>query len=187
MSEPIPDRIEVTFDMTADDYARYFAMRGRHESGWINFVIYAAGLFGAIPVALLFRSIGARLSGNPAAGDLIGQFSLASFLLGTLAMVIAGYFLRRVAIKKYLAGTPNAFGSKTIVLDASGVTLTGQISQAMWRWAAVSRFSSNKELLLIWIGQSTAMVIPRRSFAGDSAWDAAKAFIRTRLSELLQT
>jgi hypothetical protein len=118
---------------------------------------------------------------------LIGQFSLASFLLGTLAMVIAGYFLRRVAIKKYLAGTPNAFGSKTIVLDASGVTLTGQISQAMWRWAAVSRFSSNKELLLIWIGQSTAVVIPRRSFASDSAWDAAKAFIRARLSELRQT
>jgi hypothetical protein len=153
MSEPIPDRIEVTFDMTADDYARYFAMRGRNESGWTNFLAYAAGLFGAIPVALMFRSIGAHLSGDPAAGDLIGQFSLASFLLGTAAMVIVASFARRMAIRKYLAGTPNAFESKTVVLDSTGVTLTGQISQTMWRWAAVSQFTtSQKQLLLIWIG-----------------------------------
>jgi hypothetical protein len=184
MSEPIPDRIEVTFDMTADDYARYFAMRSRHESRWINFIAYIAGLFSAIPLALLFRFIGARLSGDPVAGELIGQFSLASFLLGTVAMVIAGSFVRRMAIRKYLTGTPNVFESKTAVLDASGVTLTGQISQTMWRWAAVSRSTCEKELLLIWIGQSAAVVIPRRSFASDRAWEAAKAFIRARLSEV---
>jgi hypothetical protein len=183
MSEPIPDRIEVTFAMTADDYARYFAARGRHESGWTNVLTYALGLFGAIPVALMFRSIVARLSGGPAAGDLIGQFSLASFLLGTVAMVVAGYFVRHVAIRKYLVGTPNAFESKTAVFDRTGVTLTGQMAQAMWRWAAVSRFTSEKELLLIWIGQSATVVIPRRSFGSDSGWDAAKAFIRARLSE----
>jgi hypothetical protein len=38
----------------------------------------------------MLRSIGGRLSGDPAAGDLIGQFSLAAVLLGTVAMVIAG-------------------------------------------------------------------------------------------------
>jgi len=85
--------------------------------------------------------------------------------------------------KKYPAGTPNAFESKTAVLDRTGVTLTGQMAQAMWRWAAMSRFTSEKELLLIWIGQSATVVIPRRSFGSDSGWDAAKAFIRARLSE----
>lgn len=183
MSEPIPDRIEVTFAMTADDYARYFAVRGGRQSEWTNFIAYVAGLFCAIPVALLFRSIGARLSGDPAAGDLIGQFSLAAFLLGTVAMNIAGSFARRMAVRKYLTGTPNAFESKTAVLDATGVTLTGQISQAMWRWAAVSRFTNEKQFLLIWIGQS-AVAIPRRCFENDRACEAAKAFIRARLSEL---
>jgi hypothetical protein len=120
MSELIPDRIEVTFDMTADDYARYFAIRGQHESRWTNFLAYAAGLFSAIPVALMLRSIGGRLSGDPAAGDLIGQFSLAAVLLGTVAMVIAGSFVRRIAVRRYLAGTPNAFESKTAVFDAPG-------------------------------------------------------------------
>ena len=36
MSDPIPDRIEVTFEMTADDDARYFAIRGKRESAWAN-------------------------------------------------------------------------------------------------------------------------------------------------------
>jgi hypothetical protein len=181
MSDPIPDRIEVTFEMTAHDYARYFTIRG-HESGWTNRLAYAGAFFSAIPVALIFRSIGVRLS-SPAAADLIGQFSLWSFLLGAFAIIIAGSLMCRIAIRKYLAGTPNAFESKTAVLDATGVTLTGQISQAMWQWAAISRLSSEKQLLLIWIGQSP-VVIPHRSFASDSACDAAKAFVRARLAEV---
>jgi hypothetical protein len=63
--------------------------------------------------------------------------------------------------------------------SATGVTLTGQISQTMWQWAAVSRFTSEKQLL----GQTAAVVIPCRSFASDSACEAAKAFIRARLSD----
>ena len=39
------------------------------------------------------------------------------------------------------------------------MTLTGQISQASWRWVAVSRFTSGSGLLLIWIGRSTAVVM----------------------------
>jgi hypothetical protein len=130
MSDPAPDQISVTFNMTADDYARYFAVMNRRESSWANLIAYAAALFTAIPVALVFRSIGARLSGEAAAGDLIGKFSLAAFLLGTVAIVVAGSVARRMAVGKYLAGTLNAFESKTAVLDATGITLTGQISQA---------------------------------------------------------
>ncbi len=184
MGDPIPTRIEVTFDMTADDYGRYFAVRGRLEPRWTNLLAYAAGLFSAIPVALLFRSVGARLSGGLAAADLIGQFSLVSFLLGTVAMVIAGSFARRVAMTRHLAGTLNAFESKTAVFDAAGVTLTGHLSQTMWQWAAVNRLTSEKELLLIWIGQSAAVAIPRRSFASKSACDAAQAFVRARLADM---
>jgi hypothetical protein len=64
MSNSMPDQMTVTFAMTADDYARYFAVRSRHASRWANFLAYAAALFAAIPVALMFRSIGARLSAS---------------------------------------------------------------------------------------------------------------------------
>src|SRR5277367_4602285 len=149
MSDPIRDRIEVTFDTTADEYARCFAVRAKHESAWANFGVFVALLFTAIPVALLFRFFGTHLSASSTGADLIGQFSLASFLLGTIATVIAGSCGRRTAINRYLAGTPNAFGSKTAVFDATGVALIGQISQTMWQWAAVSRLSCEKQLLLI--------------------------------------
>ncbi|WP_079538155.1 YcxB family protein [Bradyrhizobium lablabi] len=168
--------------MTADDYARYFAVRSRRASRWANFLAYAAALFAAIPVALMFRLIGARQSASAATIDLIGQFSLASFLLGTVAIVAAGIFLRRKSINTLVAGTLNAFEPKTAVFDATGITLTGQLSQAMWRWAAISGFTSEKGLLLIWIGQSNAVAIPLRAFGDDSAWEAAKAFLRTQLS-----
>ena len=181
MSAPTPDRIAVTFAMTADDYARYFAVRSRSEGGSANLFAYIAALFSAIPVALAFRSIGWRLSGGSAAADLIGQFSLAAFLLGAIAIVVAGLFARRIATRRYLAGTLNAFEPKTVVFDATGITVTGQLSQTMWQWAAISRSQSAKDLLLIWIGQSTALAIPRRSFASDSAYEATTAFIRARL------
>jgi hypothetical protein len=53
----------------------------------------------------------------------------------------------------------------------------------MWQWAAVSRYISEKGLLLISIGQMAAVVIPRRSFGSDSAIEAAKALVRARLSD----
>jgi hypothetical protein len=127
--------------------------------------------FSAIPAALMFRSIGAHRLDDPEAVNLIGQFSLAAYLLGTLAIVAAaaGLLMRRIALRKHIAGTLNAFESKTAVFDATGMTQTGQLSQATWQWAGISRCTSEKDLLLIWIGQSAAVVIPRRSFTGDGA------------------
>jgi hypothetical protein len=180
MSDSIPDRIAVTFNITADDYARCFAVQNGQKSGWIMTLIFHAAWFSAIPVALLFRSIGARLSRNSAAADLIGWFSLAAFLLGLIAVFVAGFSAREIAMREFVVGTPNAFGSKTAVLDSTGITVTGQKSQGTWQWAAVTRFTSERGLLLLWIG-STPVVIPRRSFGSDSACEAAKAFIRARL------
>jgi hypothetical protein len=183
MSDSLPDRIAVTFNMTVDDYARYFAIVNRQESGWAGLLAFVAALFGAIPVALMFRSIGVRLSHASAAVDSIGYLSLAAFLLGAFAMLVAGLGVRRVAFNTRLAGTLNAFDSKTAVFDATGVALTGRISQAMWQWAAVSRITRESDLLLIWIGRWAAVVIPCRSFGSNSACKTADAFVRARLSE----
>jgi hypothetical protein len=182
MSDPIPDRIAVTFNLTADDYARFAAVMSRHQSGPANFYAYLAVAFSAIPAALMLRSIGAHRLNDPEAVDMIGQLSLASYLLGALTTVAVARFMRRIAIRKHIAGMLNAFESKTAVLDTIGVTLTGQVSQVIWQWPAVSRCTSEKDLLLIWIGQSTAVAIPRRSFVNNSTCEMAKAFIRARLS-----
>jgi hypothetical protein len=186
MSDSTPDRMAVTFEMTADDYARYFAVRGRREPRWTNLVAYIVALFAAIPVALIFRWIGGHLTRDSAAIALIGKFSLAAFLLGTIAMIAVGVFLRRTSTSNYLAGTLNAFEPKTAVFDATGITITvsGQLSQAMWRWAAISGLTSEKGLLLIWIGPLTAVAIPLRAFESNGTSEATKAFLRARLAEV---
>ncbi|MGB9115042.1 YcxB family protein [Bradyrhizobium sp.] len=85
------------------------------------------------------------------------------------------------AVKKHLAGMLNAFEAKTAIFDATGVTVTGQISETKWRWAAISRVTCEREFFLVWIGGSSALVIPRRSFASPTARLTAEAFIRARL------
>ena len=180
MSDAAAEMIAVTFSMTADDYKRYFAVMGRQ--GRPAFIAYVIVLFAAIPVALALRSFAAHLSRAPAAADLVGQSSLAAFLVGAFTMLVAGLCVRRIAIRKHLAGTLNAFNFKTAVFDATGITVTGQISQATWRWAAATQFTSQSGLFLIWVGQSAPLAIPARSFGGDDARNAAAAFIRARLA-----
>ncbi|HLX16235.1 MAG TPA: YcxB family protein [Bradyrhizobium sp.] len=187
MSDAIVDRIAVTFSMTADDYARYFAVVNRHQPRRGNFIAFLAVFVGAIPVALAFRAIGTSLSGSTATGDLIGRASLFAFLLGGCAMLVAGYVIRRIASNRYLAGTPNAFEAKTVAFDATGVTLTGKISEARWRWAAFSRFTYENDLLLLWTGSSSAVTIPSRGFESPNACEATAAFIRARLPEVISS
>jgi hypothetical protein len=106
MSDAAADRIAVTFSMTADDYARYFAIIGRQESRRASLIAYVVTLFAAIPVALALRSIAAHLSREPAAADLVGQLSLAAFLIGAFTMLAAGLSVRRIAVRQHIAGTP---------------------------------------------------------------------------------
>jgi len=183
MSDAIVDRIAVTFSMRADDYARYFAVVNRHQPRRGNFIAFLAAFVAAIPVALAFRAIGTYLSGATATGDLVGRASLFAFLLGGCAMLVAGYVVRRIAMNRYLAGTLNVFEAKTAVFDATGVTLTGKISEARWRWAAFSRFTCENDLLLLWIGSSSAVTIPGSIFENQRASEAAVAFVRARLAE----
>jgi hypothetical protein len=181
--EPATDRITLQSAMTQDDYNSYFAIVRRREGNWTSTMLYAGTFFMAIPVALAFRSIGQHLAIVPSDADLIGKCSLFAFLLGAITMVVAGAIGRRLATRNFIQGTLNAYEQKTIVLDAAGVTVTGLVSQANWRWAAISQLMLARGLILIVIGGGTAFAIPERCFASPAARDAAIAFIRARLSE----
>jgi len=183
MSEAVPDHLTVAFEMTADDYRRAFAVTNRHQSVPYGYLAHLAALFAAIPVALAFRFVGKAMSGDGAAADLIGRFSLFAFVLGAIAMVVAGLFLHRRVVARHIDKRLNAYLPKTVIFDATGVTLMGQLSQASWRWAAIGGISDERGLLLVWIGNSPVVVIPRRSLGDDGAREAAYAFIRARLSE----
>jgi len=185
MSEPAPERIAVTFSMTADDYARYFeVMNRKYSRGFVLLCCLTA--FGAIPLALSFRWLELRLSGHAPVAEIVGLFSLVAFLLGIVTMIGTNLVAQKDATKRSLAMTLNAFEFKTATFNTSEIVVTGQISQSMWRWAAVSRFTIERGLFMIWIGP-ISVVIPSRSFASDEAREIAAAFIRARLAEAKST
>ena len=182
MADPTPDSMTLQIAMTQDDYARYFAAT-RRTTDWTATLLYAGAFFAAIPVALVFRCLGRHLALVAPDADLIGKFSLFAFLLGAMAIILAVGIGTRLAFRKQVRGTLNAFEPKTVVLDTAGVTVTGQLSRTHWHWAAISKLALERGLILIWIGGSTPFIIPDRSFAGPAERDAAIAFVRARLSE----
>jgi hypothetical protein len=182
MADPTPDSMTLQTAMTQDDYARY-SVAMRRATGWMPTLIYVGAFFAAIPVALVFRLLGQHLALVPQDVDLIGKFSLFAFMLGAMAIILAGAIAGRLAFRRQVQGTLNAFEPKTVVLDLEGVTVTGQLSHTHWRWPAISKLALESGFILMWVGGSTPFVVPDRSFAGPAERDAAIAFIRARLSE----
>lgn len=183
MSESTPEQLSVTFSMTSDDYARYFAIGRRQGSGWIDFFAYIVMFFCAIPVALAFRSFAAQSLDDATVLTAIGYSSLLAFMLGILAAIAWMVIMRRFATTRALNETLNAFGARTVVFDATAVSLKGQLAEASWRWAAVNRITHENGLFLIWVGGATPVCIPSRSFGSDSQRMAVEAFIRARMAE----
>ncbi len=99
MSDPAPERIAVTFDMTVDDYERYALAVDRRGRSWLTFYISIAPVFAAIPVALLFRWLASQHLDDPDAIDIVGECSLFSFCLAILATWIGLSVNRRISAK----------------------------------------------------------------------------------------
>lgn len=182
MNVPAPGTITVQATMTRDDYASYFSVMQQRQASRKNSAGYAVVLFAAIPTALAGRALGLYFGSAPADADLIGKCSLASFLIGVFAIIVAGFITRRLAIRDQLGATLNAFAPKTVSFDATGVTMTGSVSESRWRWPAISGLTTQQGLVLVWIAGSSALAIPDRCFAGPAEREAALAYVRERLS-----
>jgi hypothetical protein len=184
MNDPSPERIAVTFNPSADDYARYVAAVDRRTRSWPAFSVWVAVFFCAIPVALLFRVLASeRHIADPGAIEMAGKFGLFAFVFGVFAAWIGFFAIRRMAQKRYFETTVAWPGPRTIELDHIGITQTTKATQSKWQWSAVNRCTLERGLLLMWIAPTTAVPIPSRSFGSEAACAAALAFVRTRLSE----
>src|SRR5258708_5777521 len=105
MSEPVPERIAVTFDMTVDHYERYALAVDRRSRSWLTFNISIAPLFAAIPVALLFRWLASQHLDDRDAIDIVGEYSLFSYGLAIIAAWIGLSLNRRIMRNRYFKAT----------------------------------------------------------------------------------
>jgi hypothetical protein len=179
-----PNRVTVTYSLTADEYARYAAAVERRSRSWTTFTISVAVLFSAVPVALLFRTLATQRTHDAEMIEMVGRSSLFAFGLAILACWIGAAISTRLARRKHYKTLANQLGSRTVVLETSGITLTSRTSKSTLQWSAVTGLSCWRDLVLIWIVQGTAIAIPARCFDDDGAREAAKAFARARMAEM---
>jgi hypothetical protein len=186
MNDPTSERIAVTFNPSADDYARYVAAVDRRTRNWSAFSVWVAVFFCAIPVALLFRLLATQRVANADTIEMAGKFGLFAFIFGVFAAWIGFFAIRRIVQKRYFE-TVAWPGPRTIELDHIGITLSARATQSKWQWRAISRCTLERGLLLMWTAPSAAVPIPTRSFGSEAACAAALAFVRARLSEASTT
>jgi hypothetical protein len=183
MSEPVSERIAVTYNLTADEYASYVAAVERRSRSWTTFNISVAACFCAIPVALLFRWLAAQSLDDSEAIEMAGRFGLYAFALGVIATIAAGYIIQNIERKRYYKATVSQREPRTAVIDRSGIAVSVNGSEWKAQWAALQRCTRERGLLLIWFGPSSAVSIPCHSFESPEACDKALAFIRARLAD----
>lgn len=183
MSDRVPDRIAVTYTLTARDYVIYAAAVDRRSRSWAGFTTSVLVLFCAVPVALLFRTFAEQRTHDIELIEMVGRSSLFAFALGVFASWIGAAIGTRLARRKYYKGLARPEDSRTVVLETSGITMASRTSQSNLQWSAVTAFSGRRDLFLIWISHGAAITIPFRCFVDDGAREAAKAFVRARIAD----
>ena len=175
-------QIQLQVQLGPEEYARYFAIVGKQQSTWTNFAIYAGAFFMAIPAAFAGKTLAALETAYPLTIDLVGRFSLFAFFAGLLTLTLAVWLVHGRAMAGALSSTPNAFDSKTVVLDENEVSIIGKLSQAKWTWPAITRVTAEQGLVLFWIGSQYAVIVPDLAFASPEARNDAIAFARARIN-----
>ncbi|HWX59420.1 hypothetical protein [Bradyrhizobium sp.] len=105
-----PNRVTVTYSLTADEYARYAAAVERRSRSWTTFTISVAVLFSAVPVALLLRTLAAQRTHDAEMIEMVGRSSLFAFGLAILACWIGAAIRTRLARRKHYEGAGEPIG-----------------------------------------------------------------------------
>jgi hypothetical protein len=68
-------------------------------------------------------------------------------------------------------------GPQRIEVTAEGIAVTGSVSRGVYGWAAVSGLQETPALILVMLGETMAVVVPKRGQA-DAALEALRAAVR---------
>ena len=78
--------------------------------------------------------------------------------------------LRRHFVRYFPRGENSAlYGWRRMTIDAERILQEGELMVAGWKWPAVERIVVTDHLVLFFIAQSAALMVPRRAFADEAA------------------
>lgn len=170
----------VTFQMTRADYSAMFrAMMGRPWwnrwvllAGWIALWL-AVMLFGARSMEHFRQALAFIVQGKAGWGLYLGFLMLPLlFFWENIAAYTSGVSFAR----NELARKPT-----TVRADADGVHIGIDTISSDVGWSAILKVIETAERLFLTISTRQAVVLPRRAFASEADYAAARDFIREHI------
>lgn len=106
--------------------------------------------------------------------------SVIAAVLTPVSYALHRWNVRRV-VRTMVGRAPREdyLGRKRIEANAEGICVTGANSASRYGWGAVTGLQETPELLLVMLGETLAIVVPKRGQA-DATLDALRAAVRNR-------
>ena len=163
----------LTYDMTGFPYAKAMAfVQRRSLPRWIRVacIIGWVGILGGLIIA-----VEAIPRGSPS-----GLIALGAYALGYAMLVLAGRFGQRLIYRSF-SETPYRAGSRTLVMNETGLTQTSATSTYGYPWGHILDVVKAPGGVLALLGPFEYLPIPEQAFADDAA---IQAFITTAKAHL---
>lgn len=174
MGEPL---LDVTFTATPDDfiaYAEHLATEGE---------FYRSQMRSTRGVVVAIVLVASLLLASIVTPDWDPFAMLTYFLVGCGVALILWFTWPRIwrrqlrTVTRRQAAMENPLvisGVKRYIFDESGVRFSGQYSGGYVMWPAVMRITGDENALYLHVSQASAHIVPRRAFASDQDFAAAR-------------
>ncbi|WP_230169354.1 YcxB family protein [Roseomonas sp. CECT 9278] len=185
MDAPPPESVVLDVDVTLPDieaFNLHLAFSPRLRARWRRQLVAIYGLLLALCVVLNLLSFGwGAFDWTVHLLVPVASVAVVALLLTPAAYALHRWNVRRVV--RAMVGQPAreaALGRKRIEATARGIALGGAHSQSFYGWAAVTGLQETPDLLLVMLGETLAIVIPRRGIAAAQV-DALRAMVRAHM------
>jgi hypothetical protein len=180
-----PDTVALDVDVTLPDieaFNLHIAFSPRLRARW-------RGQFIAIYLVILALLVFANLlTFGPAEFDWVVHALVPVLIITVVALVVTPltYALHRWNVRRVVrtmvgrAPREEYLGRKRIEATAQGIALSGAHSQSLYGWAAVTGLQDTPDLLLVMLGETFAIIIPRRG-QDEALLDALRAMVEARM------
>lgn len=164
-----------------DDATRRNTRGGRPA---LDLTTHPAKTIGVLVVSDLALLLLLRYLRQNGAGSLVvGVTLLMIVLFGVLTLITVAAIWFRYATPRQLAKQPGVLGPRSYTLEADGLRVTTETSDAVTRWGDITEVRVDADYIFIYMGKLVGPVIPRRFFGdgGDDAFEAFAAALRDRI------
>jgi hypothetical protein len=157
--------MEIEYDIGPQDMIDFnwhvYSSPARRKQRMTKLITFTALI--AIPGLVLLDSQ------DPAVAFLGEMMLIGAGMIFATSLLLTPVLVRRQFAQYFPTDKPSAlYGWRRMTMDSERVMQEGEFMVAGWKWPAVERIEVSNRLLLFFIAQSAALIVPRRAFADEA-------------------